>query len=828
MAIGLQSVVTQAKQAARRRNQKMSTAHLLLAMFQNDRQTGVLMAKKGAREKNLIDVLEKVEEESASAIELAIERAKKIAAAAGEPAVTALHLFLAIANEPRSTGHRCLERIGATPCELRDEALAIVQANAVQTGAAGSRTIGVLPSAEAPTPLKARKNRLRPVHHARWTLSGDVDPRDRKLAPPVKPRNVVTTTPQKSVGKTVHTVAAAAPEVSAKAAQITRVSDDKACVPAGRFALDPNSYPNLCALGRNLSAAAEAGEIDPVIGRDSEIEQLLDVLARRRANNPVLVGPSGVGKTAIVEGLALRLAGTSQSAGSLSDRIIVELSVGSLVSGTGVRGALAEKLRAIKSEVARSGGRILLFVDEIHGLVGANDGGDNLAGELKASLARGELACIGATTDSEYRRIFERDAALARRFTRIEIEEPSAPQALAILQGVAPQYEKHHGVAYEPAALQAAVEMSVRYLTGGQLPDKAIGVLDRAAARVRRKNGNIVDTRAIAEVISEQTVVPIDRLLMRDGDLLLAIDRHLAQRVVGQREAISRIAPALQKSAAGFRGVRPLGTFLFLGPTGVGKTEMAKAISELLFPTGEPTRFDMSEFSESHSVARLLGAPPGYIGYEDGGQLTEAVRARPYQLVLLDEIEKAHPEVLLALLPLLDEGKLRDARGRVVDFTNAIIAMTSNLGAHRLENKSRIGFGAGPEIDTQRESLRDQALAAARAVLPPEFWNRIDEPLYFYPLGSAEVSEIAKRFLHEIADVTRERHQIELLVEPSVFEALIAAGGFDPWLGARPMRRTVGRLVEAPLAASILAGEYRAGDRVRLRGKGDKALLEKA
>jgi ATP-dependent Clp protease ATP-binding subunit ClpC len=477
--------------------------------------------------------------------------------------------------------------------------------------------------------------------------------------------------------------------------------------------------------------------------------------------------------------------------------------------------------------VAAARGAVVLFVDEIHALMGFQENAEGLANELKAFLARGDLPCIGATTETEYRRLFERDAALARRFTRIDIQEPDAAQALQILRGLAPHYEKHHGVAYEPAALEAAVQMSIRYLAEQQLPDKAIGVIDQAAARTRRKGDNIVRDEAVAEVISEKTRVPVERLLMRDSERLLSLEQHLEQRVIGQPEAIASIAPALRKSAAGFRGTRPLGTFLFLGPTGVGKTEMAKAINELLFPQGDITRFDMSEFSEAHSVARLLGAPPGYVGHEEGGQLTEAIRNRPYQLILLDEIDKAHPEVLLALLPLLDEGRLTDARGRTVDFTNAVIAMTSNLGAHRKETRPRIGFDAGDREDTRRNGLRAEALESARGALPPELWNRIDEPLYFFPLGKKEVAAIAHRYIDRAAAVVRDQHGIDLDVDPSVIDALVAAGGFDPFLGARPMQRTVSRLIEAPLASAILGGDLAPGDTVRVSGKGTRVLISR-
>ncbi len=453
------------------------------------------------------------------------------------------------------------------------------------------------------------------------------------------------------------------------------------------------------------------------------------------------------------------------------------------------------------------------------------EGPDDLANELKSALARGELPCIGATTDVEYRRGFERDAALVRRFSRIDVGEPSPSDAVEILRGIVPKYELHHAVAYDPAAVKASVELTVRYVPEGHLPDKAIAVLDLAAARVRRRGGSVVEVASIARVVAEQAHIPVERLLMRDADRLLRLEEHLTSRVVGQREPIARIADALRKGAAGFRGRRPLGTFLLLGPTGVGKTETAKAISDLLFPASGVTRFDMSELSEAHSVARLLGAPPGYVGHEDGGQLTESVRRRPYQLILLDEIEKAHPEVLLALLPLLDEGRLTDGRGRTVDFTNTVIVMTSNLGASAAAMPARrVGFGAREE--TGSRSDRDRALSTARRALPPELWNRIDEPLFFAPLTHEDVRAIARRMLEDVADVMRREHQVALEIEPSVVDALIAGGGFDPELGARPMRRCVGRLVEAPLASAVLAGDVGRGQIVVLRGEDGRVVVD--
>lgn len=611
------------------------------------------------------------------------------------------------------------------------------------------------------------------------------------------------------------------PLVSARAETAARKSSSAAAVPANDatapWVLDPEFFPVLASIARNLTELAATDGIDPVIGRDAEIEQVLDALARRRANNPILVGPPGVGKTAVVEGVALRLANEKDE--SLRRLIIAEVSAGALVSGTSVRGALAERMRRIREEVQRSNGRILLFIDEIHAVLGGADGPDDLAQELKSSLARGELTCLGATTDAEYRRHFEKDPALARRFSPVRIGEPSPEAAHAILRGLASEYESHHSVVYDDDALTSAVDLSVRYLPERQLPDKAIAVMDLAAARARRRGAERVDVAQVAAVVAEQADVPVDRILERDAERLLRLESELAARVVGHTDVIHRISEALRKSAAGFRGRRPLGTFLLLGPTGVGKTEMAKAVADIMFPGGGMTRLDLSEFSEAHAVARLFGAPPGYIGHDEGGQLTEAARRKPYQLILLDEIEKAHPDVLLALLPLLDEGRLTDARGRVVDFTNTIIFMTSNLGAEAA-TQSRIGFGGGDASD--RATKQRGAIERARSAMPPELWNRIDEPLVFAALSRDDVREIARRMLASLAKKLFAERGVSLVFDESLIEALIDQGGFDPAFGARPMRRTVGRLVEAPLAERLLGGEFQRGSTVHVADRDGK------
>ena len=807
----LAGLIANARRTALRRKQRTSTAHALLVMLQQDPETSTLLTARGVREGELLSALKVVDPEPASAIEVACERAARLAATAGEPSARAIHLLAAIVREPRTAGHRCLESSGVSTSRLGADVGARLQ---IEDDPSLSRTTTAPKAAVRPTPpapdwrvtsrpeSRPETRLVPPVPRTKLPQERADEPRAQATPPALRHGDVPPVRRRPSASARPLTMSPSAPPV------------------LGPHDLDPERYPLLSRIGRNLTAAAAAGRIDPVVGREHELDRLLDVLGRRRANNPVLVGPPGVGKTALVEGLALRLLAVPEGA-PLHASILVEVGAGALVSGTGVRGALAERLKQLRDEVLRAEGRLLLFLDEIHAIVGEG-GPDELANELKASLARGELPCIGATTDAEYRRGFERDAALARRFSRIDVGEPSPSDAVEILRSIAPSYERHHAVAYDPAAIRASVELTVRYVPEGFLPDKAIAVLDLAAARARRRGTRVVDAAQVARVVAEQAHVPLDRLLMRDADRLLRLEQHLCERVVGQREPLARVADALRKGAAGFRGRRPLGTFLLLGPTGVGKTETAKAIAELLFPGSGLTRFDMSELSESHAVARLLGAPPGYVGHEDGGQLTETVRRRPYQLILLDEIEKAHPEVLLSLLPLLDEGRLTDGRGRTVDFTNTVIVMTSNLGASSaLSVRRAVGFGGAGEAPVDR---KDAVLAAARRALPPELYNRIDEPLFFAPLGRDEVASIARLQLEGVAAVMRREHQVAIEIEPSVIDALIAAGGFDPELGARPMRRTIGRLVEAKLAERVLAGTLGRGRTIVLRGEG--ALVE--
>jgi ATP-dependent Clp protease ATP-binding subunit ClpC len=521
------------------------------------------------------------------------------------------------------------------------------------------------------------------------------------------------------------------------------------------------------------------------------------------------VGTAGVGKTSVVRGLAQRIA-EGREVATLDDRIIVEIGAAGLLAGTGVRGALAERIAQIKTEVARAEGRVVLFFDELHAVL---TGDEEVASELKVALARGELACIGAATVEEYRRAVLGDPAMARRMTAIEVTELAPDEAVLALERVAPAFEKHHGIHFTPEAIAAAVAWSARYVPERALPDKAVSLLDLAGARARRRGDAEVGREMVADVVTESTGVPSERLLETDGARMLRLEELLAERVVGHGEMLARIARVLRRNASGFRSGRPIGSFLLLGPTGVGKTETAKAIAECLFHSPHAmTRLDFSEYAESHAVARLVGAPPGYVGHEAGGQLTEAVRKRPYQVLLLDEIEKAHRDVLEAFLQVFDEGRMTDGRGRTIDFTNVVIVMTSNLGADvaRPTTRGRIGFGAKEERNVR---VYEEALSgAARSALPPELYNRIDEVMAFASLGRSDVAEVARRMLRGLGHELEAARGVKLDVSDGAIEALLAGGGYDVELGARPMRRAIGRLVEAPIAEMILKGELQRGD----------------
>ena len=628
-------------------------------------------------------------------------------------------------------------------------------------------------------------------------------------------------------------------------------------------------YRALTRYTTDLTRLAADGELDPVIGRDGEVERLMQVLNRRTKNNPVLIGEAGVGKTAIVEGLAQRLA-AGGAPERLRDKRVLALDMGALVAGSKFRGEFEERLQSVMREVREADGAIVLFLDEIHQVVGAGgaDGAIDASNMMKPALARGELRVIGATTLDEYRRI-EADPALERRFSPVYVDEPSPEDAERILAGLRPRYEQHHGIAISDAALAAAVRLGVRYLGERRLPDKAIDLIDEAASRhailagappdeVRDLRRRLDDASArldgaaaredyeeaarvkqevlriqdehrerearwreaqgvpgevgeegIAALVAQMTGIPAERMLEGESARLLRMEEALHRRVVGQDRAIAVLADAIRRARSGLKDPRrPIGSFVFLGPTGVGKTELAKALAEYLFDDADALlRLDMSEYQERHTVSRLVGAPPGYVGYDDAGGLTEAVRRRPYRVVLFDEIEKAHPDVFNALLQILEDGRLTDAHGRTADFRNTVLILTSNLGEGG--KAGAMGF-ARTGGEREREARRSAAEEALRGAFRPEFVNRLDEIVVFEALTEAEIAQVADLLLAEVGERLAERGVGVRVTEEA--KAALAREGFDPAFGARPLRRTIQRRVGNELARRLLAGEFAEGD----------------
>ncbi len=792
-----------ADELAQQQKERTSSAHLLAAISARPNPGCDLLRERKLGVEELLRAARGIDEELEDPVLSCLQRARDIAGRMGETEAAAVHLLVAMMSEPRSSARRALEGIGVDIARLRTQAVQV-----------GLGLVGRRRASPAETPREAPAAPRR----ASTAVKVPLYPPPRKLPsgeepPPPEPRaHTEARSGNESRGAGVVVPVMALP-TGAQRVTLTRAVPAPPVAKVAqrevdtleRFELDPQKFPTLTGLGRNLTLAAARGELDPVVGRDAVIEQALDVLAKREGNNPCLVGIAGVGKTSIVRGLAQRIA-SAEDVLSLDDRVIVQVPVSELVAGTGVRGALATRVSALRKEVLAAKGRVVIFFDEIHQLF-VGEAAEEIASELKLAFSRGELPCIGATTPEDFQKALAADAGLARRFSLVEVEQPSREEAYLIVDALKPRLEAHHQVRYQTEAMALGVGWSVRYLPGRALPDKAVSILDLAGARTRRRGRPEVTAESVAEVVAELADMPVDRLLEADGDRMLRLEEILAERVVGHGPQIRRIARILRRNAAGLGSRRPIGTFLLLGPTGVGKTETAKAIAEVLFHCDTAlTRVDLSEFSEPHSIARLIGAPPGYVGHEAGGQLTEAVRRRPYQVILLDELEKAHPDVLTSFLAVFDEGRLTDGRGRTVDFTNTVILMTSNLGAEESGStpRRRVGFG---NDEQDRADLEQRVVAAARSSLAPELYNRIDEVLVFAPLGRDEVREIARRLLDGVSRALSAQRGLRLDFGPEVVEFLLDHGGFDPTLGARPMKRTIARLVEAPLAEKILRGE---------------------
>ncbi len=644
--------------------------------------------------------------------------------------------------------------------------------------------------------------------------------------------------------------------------------------------------PALRAFGRDLTELAKKGDLDPVIGRKNEIERVIQILCRRTKNNPVLLGEAGVGKTAIAEGLAQEIA-VGNVPEILRDKRVITLDLALMVAGTKYRGQFEERIKAVMDEIRRAR-NVILFIDELHTIVGAGsaEGAMDASNIIKPALSRGELQCVGATTLNEYRKYIEKDAALERRFQTIKVEAPNIEDAIAILKGLRPKYEAHHKARLTDEALEAAVKLSERYITGRFLPDKAIDMMDEAGARARinsmtrppdfkdieneieeirqqkeaaikaqdfekaaalrdseKKNKErldkalqewreireeqevVVTEEDIMTIVSKVTGVPLQRMEQKEVQKLLKMEEELQSHVIGQSEAVVAISKALRRSRADLKDPkRPIGSFIFLGPTGVGKTFLARSLAEFMFGDSDALiQIDMSEYMEKFTSSRLIGSPPGYVGYEEGGQLSEAVRRRPYSVVLFDEIEKAHPDVMHLLLQILEEGKVTDSLGRKVDFRNTIIIMTSNVGAELIKRQTSLGFGAAG-ADDDYEGMRSKILEESKRVFKPEFLNRLDDLIVFHTLSRKDLIEIVELEVEKVTTRIRAK-EIHISLDETAKDLLVEKG-YDPAYGARPMRRAVERYLEDPLAEELLRGNVKPGETLTVRRDGDKLVFE--
>lgn len=691
----------------------------------------------------------------------------------------------------------------------------------------------------------------------------------------------------------LHTLGIAIPRLYADIAGVIGMEDEKykELVRQAKEASDSDSVsttPMLDQYSRDLTWLAANHRLDVTVGREAEIERLIQILCRRTKNNPCLVGEPGVGKTAIVEGLAQRIE-QEDVPEPMRGKRVVTLDMAGMVAGSKYRGEFEERIKRIIAEVIDSGD-VLLFVDELHTIIGAGgaEGALDASNILKPSLSRGELQLIGATTQEEYRKYIEKDAALERRFQPIQVEEPSEGETTEILRGLRPAYEKHHKVTITDEALEAAVKLSARYINDRFLPDKAIDLMDEAAARrqlgyfrageqarklqeeserlaneredairagdfaaakelnlqkaaldeklerqkkriSQKQNGKEAEvTREdIEQIVSAWTKIPVQRLAEQEGKRLLRLDAELHRRVIGQEEAVQAVAKAVRRNRAGLKNpMRPIGSFLFLGPTGVGKTELAKALAQIVFGSEQALiRVDMSEYMEKHTVSRLVGSPPGYVGYEEGGQLSEKVRRNPYSVILFDEIEKAHPDIFNILLQVLDEGHITDGHGRKVDFKNTVLIMTSNAGAQSIIAPKHLGFGAGKDEKKNYETMKGSVMEEVRRIFKPEFLNRIDETIVFHALTKEEIYQITGLLLSELEERCQKQMEITLKVSTAVKKE-ISEAGFDEKYGARPLRRAVQSRIEDALAEEILAGRAHRGDTVHVGVKKGKLTFE--
>ena len=774
------------------------------------------------------------------------------------------HILVGLLDEQEGTAGKILEEFGVDREKLESLITKLIAPSGVPVA---EKSAGYSPRAQ-----KVREQAVKEAEKQKEDLAGT----EHLLLAMLKETDCVGTRLLYTMGVNIQKLYSA---VLAAAGIDTNAIPEELQMPKNQKGKQGSTTPTLDQYSRDLTAMAADGNLDPVVGRDKEIARLIQILSRRTKNNPCLVGEPGVGKTAIVEGLAQRII-SSMVPESVKNKRVVVLDLSGMVAGSKYRGEFEERIRNVINEV-RSNQGILLFIDELHTIIGAGgaEGALDASNILKPSLSRGEIQLIGATTLEEYRKYIEKDAALERRFQPVTVEEPSEEETIEILKGLRPYYEKHHGVVIEDSALEAAVKMSERYINDRFLPDKAIDIIDEAASKVRlggyrmapevdamelelheiqkdkekavkqadlslakelqarqreieteiskykekeerrNKRKKISVTEAsVADIISDWTKIPVQRLTEGETKRLARLEKELHKRVIGQEEAVKAVAQAVKRGRVGLKDPnRPIGSFLFLGPTGVGKTELSKALAEAVCGSEQAMiRVDMSEYMEKHSVSKLIGSPPGYVGYDEGGQLSEKVRRNPYSVLLFDEIEKAHPDVFNILLQVLDDGHITDAHGRKVDFKQTIIIMTSNAGAQAIIEPKKLGFLSNNDEKQDYERMKSGVMEEVRRLFKPEFLNRIDEIMVFHPLNKTHIKKIVNIMLKTLEKRCKEQLDIQLKITETVRDFL-AEAGFDSKYGARPLRRAIQTKLEDPMANALLEGTIKRGDTVRIQ-----------